>query len=71
MNILLKVSIIVPVYKAELYIRKCIDSILSQTFTNFELLLIDDGSPDNCGKFVMNTQSLILGFMFSIKKMVE
>lgn len=50
MNILLKVSIIVPVYKAELYIRKCIDSILSQTFTNFELLLIDDGSPDNCGK---------------------
>ena len=50
MNILLKVSIIVPVYKAEPYIRKCIDSILSQTFTNFELLLIDDGSPDNCGK---------------------
>ena len=47
MNILLKVSIIVPVYKAEPYIRKCIDSILSQTFTNFELLLIDDGSPDN------------------------
>ena len=50
MNILLKVSIIVPVYKAEPYIRKCIDSILSQTFTNFVLLLIDVGSPDNCGK---------------------
>lgn len=44
------VSIIVPVYKVELYIHKCIDSILSQTFADFELLLIDDGSPDNCGR---------------------
>lgn len=43
------VSVIVPVYKAEPYIRKCIDSILSQTFVDFELLLVDDGSPDNCG----------------------
>ncbi len=42
------VSIIVPVYKVEQYVRKCIDSILSQTFTDFELVLIDDGSPDNC-----------------------
>ena len=44
-----KISIIVPVYKVERYLRYCIDSILSQTFTNFELLLIDDGSPDNSG----------------------
>lgn len=42
-------SIIVPVYKVELYIHKCISSILNQTFTDFELILIDDGSPDNCG----------------------
>ncbi len=42
-------SIIVPVYKVEEYIHKCISSILSQTFTDFELILIDDGSPDNCG----------------------
>jgi len=42
-------SIVVPVYKVEQYIRKCIDSILVQSFTNFELILIDDGSPDNCG----------------------
>lgn len=45
-----KISIIVPIYKAEKYLCKCIDSILAQTFTDFELLLIDDGSPDNSGK---------------------
>lgn len=43
-------SIIVPVYKVEAYINKCIDSILNQTFTDYELILVDDGSPDNCGK---------------------
>ncbi|MGL5150607.1 MAG: glycosyltransferase family 2 protein [Clostridium sp.] len=45
-----EISIIVPVYKVEKYLRRCIDSILAQTFKNFELILIDDGSPDNCGK---------------------
>ena len=44
-----KISIIVPVYKVEQYLPKCIDSILSQTYPNWELLLIDDGSPDNSG----------------------
>lgn len=43
-------SIIVPIYKVEQYLPKCIDSILNQSFTNFELLLIDDGSPDFSGK---------------------
>ena len=43
------ISIIVPIYKAEQYIHRCIDSILSQNYTDFELLLIDDGSPDGCG----------------------
>lgn len=43
------ISVIVPVYKAEKYLHRCVDSILSQTFTDFELILIDDGSPDNCG----------------------
>ena len=45
-----KVSIIVPVYNVEKYIERCIKSILNQSFTNFELILVDDGSPDNCGK---------------------
>ena len=44
------ISVIVPVYKVEKYLNRCVDSILSQTFTDFELILIDDGSPDNCGK---------------------
>ena len=41
-------SIIVPVYKVENYLPKCIDSILAQTFTDFELILVEDGSPDDC-----------------------
>ena len=45
-----KISIIVPVYKAEAYLNRCIDSILAQTFTDWELLLIDDGSPDRSGE---------------------
>ena len=45
-----EISIIVPVYQVEKYIRQCIDSILAQTFTDFELILVDDGSKDNSGK---------------------
>ena len=44
-----KISIIVPVYQAEPYLRKCLDSIVNQTHKNLEIILIDDGSPDNCG----------------------
>ncbi len=43
-----KFSIIVPIYKIENYIEKCIDSILAQSFDDFELILVDDGSPDKC-----------------------
>ena len=45
-----EISVIVPVYNVEQYLAECISSILSQTFTDFELLLVDDGSPDRCGE---------------------
>lgn len=45
-----EISIIVPVYKVEKYLPCCIESILAQSFTDYELLLIDDGSPDRCGE---------------------
>lgn len=44
------ISIIVPVYNVEAYLSNCVDSILSQTFRDFELILVDDGSPDRCGE---------------------
>jgi glycosyltransferase involved in cell wall biosynthesis len=44
------VSVIVPIYNVELYLEKCLDSIINQTYKNLEIILIDDGSPDNCGK---------------------
>lgn len=45
-----KVSIIVPVYKSEAFLDKCVSSILNQTYSDIELILVDDGSPDNSGK---------------------
>ena len=45
-----KISIIIPIYKSEKFLKKCVDSILSQTFKNIEILLIDDGSPDLSGE---------------------
>ena len=43
------ISVIVPVYKVEEYLARCVDSILGQTYRNLEILLVDDGSPDRCG----------------------
>lgn len=43
-------SVIVPVYKVEKYVERCLNSIIAQTFTNWECIIVDDGSPDNCGK---------------------
>ena len=44
------VSVIVPIYKVEEYLRECLDSIIGQTYKNLEIILVDDGSPDRCGE---------------------
>ena len=45
-----KVSVVVPIYKVEKYIHRCVDSILEQTYKNLEIILVNDGSPDRCGE---------------------
>ncbi|MBQ7001959.1 MAG: glycosyltransferase [Oscillospiraceae bacterium] len=44
-----KISVIVPIYKVEAYLPKCLDSLVGQTYRNLEIILVEDGSPDNCG----------------------
>ena len=44
------ITVIVPVYKVEKYLDRCVQSIVDQTYTNLEIILVDDGSPDNCPK---------------------
>ena len=45
-----RISVIIPVYKCEEYLESCVSSVLNQTFSDFEIILVDDGSPDNCGE---------------------
>ena len=42
------ISVIVPVYKTEAYLDRCVESIVEQSYENLEIILVDDGSPDNC-----------------------
>ena len=42
------ISVIIPVYKVEEYLKRCVDSVLTQTYGNTEIILVDDGSPDGC-----------------------
>jgi glycosyltransferase involved in cell wall biosynthesis len=46
------ISVIIPVYKVEQYIHKCVDSVIGQSYKNLEIILVDDGSPDNCGRIL-------------------
>ena len=45
-----KISVIIPVYNVESFLKECVDSIINQTYENIEIILVDDGSTDNSGK---------------------
>lgn len=53
-----KISVIIPVYNVEKYFRKCLDSVINQTYKNLEIIVVDDESPDNCGKIADEYASL-------------
>ena len=61
---MVKISVIVPVYNAEQYIRKCLDSIITQTYQNLEIICINDGSQDNTAEiFISGTQYYTTGYL--------
>lgn len=62
------ISIVVPVYKAKMFLTRCVESVLHQTYTNWELILVDDGSPDRCGDMCDAYARKILGFWWYTKK---
>ena len=49
-----QISIIVPIYKVEKYLVRCVESLIAQDFLSLEIILIDDGSPDRCGEIFDN-----------------
>ena len=55
-----KVSIIIPVYNAENYLKKCIDSVINQSYKNYEIILVNDGSKDNSLKICRDYEKNIL-----------
>ena len=55
------ISVIVPVYRVEEYLERCVKSILSQTYKNLEVILVDDGSPDQCLPSAMPVQKKMPG----------
>lgn len=57
-----KISVIVPIYKVENYLNRCVESIRKQTYRNLEIILVDDGSPDACGRCVTGMRRKIRGF---------
>lgn len=66
-----KISVIVPVYNTEKYLDRCIQNILAQTYADFELLLVEDGSMDLLGVYVIDMPSRIFELGYSTRKMMD
>lgn len=64
------ITIIIPIYKVEKQLRKCIDSIVNQSYKNLEIILVDDGSPDDCPKICDEYAAKDSRIRVFIKKMV-
>ena len=62
-----KISIIIPVYQVEAYLPKCLNSVIRQTYKNLEIILIDDGSKDRCGRIC--DESVLLTAMTGLQAM--
>lgn len=62
-----KVSIIIPIYNAQMHLKRCIDSVLKQDFEDFELLLMDDGSKDSSPESAMNIRKRMEGSLLYTK----
>lgn len=67
-NEMLLVSVIVPIYNVEFYLNKCVDSILNQSYKNIEVVLVDDESPDSCGKCAMTMRHWMVELRLFIRK---
>lgn len=65
------ISVIVPIYNVEKYLDRCVDSIINQTYKNLEIILVDDGSPDNCPQMCDDYAKKIVELRLYIKKMVD
>ena len=65
------ISVIIPVYNTESYVRVCLESLVEQTYTNFEVIMIDDGSTDNSGEICQEYTERDSRFITIGKKMVE
>lgn len=64
------VSVVIPVYKTEKYVVKSVNSILTQSYKNTEIIIVDDGSPDSCPKICDDLQKAIIELLLYIKKTV-
>lgn len=60
-------SVIVPIYDIAPFLPPCIESIMAQTFTDFELILVDDGNTDGSSAILINTRKNIITFVFTIR----